>query len=321
MMEENSTTDTTTNSPIVATNTNTQIAFDVTPTTKDIPTPVADDDANTSIGPTPAKKTKTRDSPYGSILLSADRRSRKRKSLSWQPDEKIRKIHYFELFADERSNVYKAGLNSSESDANASAAGGSSPNADIAGTGRPSNDIAKRSNDKCDTEKCVTHAEWKTYLIDYIPELPTPGWQSTERSAQAEREQYVLGAIDLPGQPSTLDEPDGMNASTNCESSTKDGNPTEIIIPLDNAEGAYTEFPDMYQLETVNGIRLPSSNSTDCNVQAPIVPNMTQFQQQAAPQMLPYQYPQVAPQMYHYQQQLVNATQSPFPIFKTWFPH
>ena len=190
----------------------------------------------------PTKRLMVRSHPYSKpILLSGDRRSRKRKSLKWPTDENLKKVHFFELIADERINVHK--LNSVEQ--------ANGPNASTTLPGGPSLNVNNKipipggvkTSAKVDSDKCVEYAQWPDtlLLIDYTPELPSPGWNSVERSAQAERENYVLGAIDLPGQPSTIDEPDQQTKVGPNDSSTvvKD-------IPLDNPEGTFREYVDMY---------------------------------------------------------------------------
>lgn len=255
--------------------------------------------ATTTTNLTPIKKrpkADTRPSPYP-ILLGSDRRSRKRKSLTWQTDEKMRQIHYFEYIADERINVTR--INSSENqqnDANATTNvdGGSSQNANnrlpIAPGSKISNasvDPIKRVfNGKVESEKVFEYSPWRTpVLIDFVPELPSPGWASVERTAQAERESCVLGAIDLPGQPSTLDEPDQIpkSGSSNgtigtaiSEQNAKEEVNNVKIIPLDNAEGMYTEYQDMYNSELVNGVKLTTDNPQ------PVVQNLVPpFQNQS----------------------------------------
>lgn len=239
------------------------------------------------------------------ILLSSDRRSRKRKSIQWQPDEKIHKIHYFEYIADERINVTKINTDKqNESNASANSAGGSSLNANNklpnAVGGKISNasvDPVRRSSAKTDSDKCLEYSAWRPLIpIDFTPELPSPGWNSIERSAQAEREAYVLGAIDLPGQAATLDEPDqqpksGPTNGTNTSDPTNKESVSDVkIIPSDSSEGMYTEYPDMYGSEFVNGVRIPTDNPQ------PVVQPFCTNQQQS----------QVTP---NFQTQLVHATQ------------
>lgn len=296
---------------------------------------------------------KIRPTPYSRpILLTGDRSSRRKKSLTWQSDETIKQIHYFENIPDERVNVSKLnlesqndpnnGLSLNNATGNASGSSSSSPNANVnklpnSGLGgkisNASVDPIRKlpSNGKIELEKQVEYLPWRPLvLIDFTPEMPSPGWNSLERSAQAERETYVLGAIDLPGQTSTLDEPDGHGAiqsttttttSTTINSSTnsiidttksdlggqhnsesqgapgtgKEDTDNVKIIPLENPEGMYTEYPDMYNSEIVNGIRMPSDNPQ------PIVQNMTPFCNQQS-QLLPNQF----------QQQIINVTQNPF---------
>lgn len=211
--------------------------------------------------------TKDRFSPYtkpSPILLSSDRRSRKRKSITWQPDEKIQKVHYFEYIADERINVTRLNNPDQQNDTNASAnlVAGSNLNANNktlnAVGGKVSNNSVEsavwRSDGKAESDKSIEYSPWRDLLpIDFTPELPSPGWNSIERSAQAVRETYVLGAIDLPGQPSTLDEPESgtSTATTTSESSTKDGASTVKIIPPDSADGVHTEYQNMYNSDIV----------------------------------------------------------------------
>lgn len=152
-------------------------------------------------------------------------------------------------------------------------------------------------------------------LIDFTPELPSPGWNSIERSAQAERETYVLGAIDLPGQPSTLDEPDQQqqqlklnstpstnngtsltsSASSKGDSATGDGTSSIKIIPIDNPEGMTSEYHGLYESEIVNGVRIPSDDPQAA------VQSMAPFCNQQS-QLLTGQF----------QQQLAHSTQNPF---------
>lgn len=207
-------------------------------TTETIPT------ASTSIV---TKRPKARHCPYP-ILLSGDRRSRKRKSIkvSWQPDEKIHKVHYFEYIADERVNVTRINNNDQLNDANASGNNKLSLNA----AGNKISNAFVDPISRSVSERCIEYVSpWPALvLIDFTPELPSPGWNSIERSAQAERESYVLGAIDLPGQPSTLDEP-GPNASNTSEPSNHC-----TIIPSESTEGIITEYPDMYITTMTNSI-------------------------------------------------------------------
>lgn len=228
------------------------------------------DSSTDNVGPV-TKRPKARPAPYSKpILLTNDRRHRKKKSISWQPDEKIQKVHYFEFIADERVNVTRVNdlnqptVESAPTAASQSVVAGSSPNAHanrlnpLVGRSAQADvdPLSKRTNpnNRQDSNEGIKYMEWKLILIDFTPELPSPGWNSVERSAQAERETYVLGAIDLPGQPSTLDEPDGPSGN---ELSTKDDASSGVkIIPLDNPEGMYTEYPDMYNSEIVNGVRV-----------------------------------------------------------------
>lgn len=279
-------------------------------------------DPSDNVGPI-TKRLKARPAPYSKpILLSGDRRSRKKNvRLSWPSEEKIHKVHYFEYIPDERCNVTRMNNTDQQNDANASAnsASGSSlnPNANKAVGAKISHasvDPIRRSNGKTESEKYVEYSPWRPLiLIDFTPELPSPGWNSLERSAQAERETYVLGAIDLPGQPSTLDEPDQQqqtkaqttsadgssnvgNTSTTYESTNAKDDASNIkTIPLENPEGMFTEYPDMYSSEIINGVKMPTDNPQ------PVVPNMTSFCNQQS-QLLPNQY----------QQQLVQTNQNPF---------
>lgn len=213
--------------------------------------------------------------PSGSILLGADRQSRKRKSLSWQPDEKIHKVHYFEYIADERINVTKVNDQPRDTtNASANLASGSSLNklSNAAAGGAGLSDLVDRTNGKHDSiEK--EYSPWHLVPIDFAPELPSPGWNSIERTAQAEREQYVLGAIDLPGLPSTLDEPDQVyntNATTSSDpanaATTREGECPKII-PLDSDEGVQTSYTDdnMYNSEIVNGVRISTTQQDIVN--------------------------------------------------------
>jgi len=188
------------------------------------------------------KKPKTRPTPYAKpILLKPDRRNRKKKSITWQADEKITSVRYFDLIEDERVNMHKINI---ENQQNEQQAGGSSLN-------------NKMPSSKCESDKPIEYLAWRPLiLIDFTPTLPSPGWNSIERSAQAEREVYVLGAIDLPGKPSTLDEPDA------AATISKDDNSDIKIIPLDNPDGMFTEYPNMYNTDIVNGVRLPSDDPT-----------------------------------------------------------
>lgn len=254
--------------------------------------------------PTP-KRPKATHSPYHSkpILLSNDRSSRKRKSISWEPDDKIQKVHYFDYVADERINVTRLNnVGDRQIDANASAmaatSGTSSPTANNdspLGTkmSNASVDPLKRSYGKNESaDKFIERLPWPSRLdkIDYTPELPSPGWNSTERSAQAERETYVLGAIDLPGQPSFVDEPDQQPRSSSDEN-----NDGEKTVPIDSAEGMFVEYPSMYKSEVVNGVRIPS-DKPQSDVQS-IAPFCNQQSQIFSNQ---------------FQQQMVHATQNPF---------
>lgn len=271
------------------------------------------------VGPI-TKRPKARATPYSKpILLTTDRQSRTRKSLKWQSDEKIQKVHYFELIEDERINVTRYNVDNTQNDTNA--AGGSSLNNKIIDSegGKISNanvDPIRRPNGRVDSagKHPIEYSPWRLIQIDIAPKLPSPGWNSSERKAQAEREQYVLGAIDLPGQPSTLDEPDQQpktttssnngnnnNTSTNNDSSTAKDDASNIkTIPLDNPEGSYTEYNDMYNSEVVNGVRVPTDNPQ------PVVPSLSSFCDQQQSQMLTGQMPQQQPQ------QMVNAGPNPF---------
>lgn len=189
----------------------------------------------------PTKRLMVRSHPYSKpILLSGDRRSRKRKSLTWPSEDKIHKVHYFEYIVDERINVTR--LNTADQ--------ANSPNASTTLPGGPSLNANNKMpipggvkiSTRVDSDKCMDYVPWQSLiLIDYTPELPSPGWNSIERSAQAERENYVLGAIDLPGQPSTLDEPDQQS-----KQGANDSNVIVKEVPLDNPEGTFREYTDMY---------------------------------------------------------------------------
>lgn len=278
---------------------------EITTTSTNLLTPSA-------VGPI-VKRPKARPSPYpkvNPILLSADRQGRRKKSISWQSDEKITKVHYFEYIADERINVTKPNIDLTLNDPNASTSGSSLiANNKIIGGEISNSSVDPVRRFKNDNEKVYDYLNWRPLiLIDYKPDLPAPGWKSVERSAQAERETYVLGAIDLPGQPSILDEPDpqqskpGSSSSANGTSSfitndtnTKDGKSDVKIIPEDNPEGMYTEYNDMYSGDCVNGIKMQNDNPQ------PVVQNMSPFCGQQS-QIIQTQF----------QQQLVHATQNPF---------
>lgn len=259
--------------------------------------------SSSDIGPL-SKKPKSRPTPYSKpILLTADRRQRKNKSITWRPDDSLRKIHYFEKIPDERINVYKLNVQPQTEAANASSqnAAVSSPNAHAnrlnplksdavqVVDSRQSGHALSSTQGHKSVHAPIRLAEWKLILIDFTPALPSPGWNSVERSAQAERETYVLGAIDLPGQPSTIDEPDNATGSEPTHSN-------EVkTIPLENPDELYTEYPDMYNSEIVNGIRITNGSFP------PVVPNVAVFNGQSS-QLLPDQY----------QQQLINVVQNPF---------
>lgn len=235
------------------------------------------------IKPSQSSRAAVRSSPYpttkptSSILLGPDRQSRKRKSLSWQPDNEILKVRYFEYIADERINVTRVNTNDQQKDTNASAnlASGSSlnnaqnklsnsaagMNVSLTGSVDPVDRLNNGKHDLAEKE----YSPWLLVPIDFAPELPSPGWNSMERTAQAEREQYVLGAIDLPGLPSILDEPDNYNATTTSSSSdsaTKEGESAKLI-PLDSDEGVDTSYTNdnMYNSEIVNGVRISADNT------------------------------------------------------------
>lgn len=263
----------------------TQMSLPTTTTTSSYDGPSDD------VGPI-TKKPKSRPTPYTKTILlnSNNRGTRKRKSITWQPDDKIKAVKYFELIEGERINVYN-----NNRKLEAESMNGASPSrmlnpATVDGVykSKPNGKI------ESDKDKPVEYSKWRPLIpIDFTPTLPSPGWNSLERTAQADREVYVLGAIDLPGKPSTLDEPDLPN------SANKDDGSDITIIPLDNPEGMYTEYPDMYSSGVVNGVRQPSENSPA------IVQNMTPYYdpQQSQSRLLPDQF----------QQQLVQATsQNPF---------
>lgn len=246
------------------------------------------------------------------LVVGSDRRSRKRKAkVTWQTDEKIQKVHYFEYDADERINVTRLNNNTVDqqnpdlSNLPSNVAGGFNLNANnkvpnAVGGGRILNasvDPIRRSNSKNDSDKCIEYLPWRSLIpIDFTPELQSPGWNSIERSAQAERETYVLGAIDLPGQPSTIDEPDQPTKTesnvTTTDSNLKDGAQSIIDIPADNVEGNFTVHSNMY----LNDNGMPSDNP-----QSTVVPHIPPFCHPQS-QLLPNPF----------QQQLVHATQNPF---------
>lgn len=323
-----------TTSTTTTTTTTTTGAVSTTPTTiKNAPLIVPTQDTlPTTISETPiTKRPKARPSPYSKpnpILLSSDRRSRKRKSLTWRPDDKLKEWHYFELIADERVNVSPAGRAGTDHQIDASAGGSSSSIAinklQLGSIGdkisTASVDPLRRSNDgKANEPNEPKLPAWRPLIsIDFTPELPSPGWNSIERSAQAERETYVLGAIDLPGQPSTLDEPDQQQQQlrlASATSSTSNNGPTMAsgsggksdstnggegtssvkIIPIDNPEGMTSEYQSLYECEIVNGVRISNDNP-----QA-VVQSIGPFCNQQS-QLLTGQF----------QQQLAHSTQNPF---------
>lgn len=261
----------------------------------------------TTIAPIPSSSNSTRrqdarHSPYTPILSkSSDRnKTRKRRSISWQSEDKLLQIHHFELIADERVNVYRENsIQQSTIDADNSTNSNDPNNKGILSNSEGSvnkfpnpsqnfenvgmnSPFAKSRNDSDPTT--VDNFPWRPLIsIDYDPELPPPGWNSSERIAQAERETCVLGAIDLPGQPSILDEPDQDYPTTNSSiisrqsSDSANGNPNslfndsstnsetlsayqqqqsntstntnqqdDLIIPLESAHGVYREYYDMY---------------------------------------------------------------------------
>lgn len=227
---------------------------------------------------------------YSPILATgSDRRSRKRKSISWQSEDKLLKVHHFELIADERVNVTRVNNIDQQNDPNASfsAISGSSLNVNNKVHNAPGVKISNASVDpvrrhSSKTESDTTNLPWRPLiLIDFTPELSPPGWNSKERSVQAERELCVLGAIDLPGQPWTLDEPEqqskpgssnGPNVGPSSapttdllsESDKEDSSSTKII-PLDSAYGVYVEYNDMYNSKFVNGVScLPRPATYQC---------------------------------------------------------
>lgn len=208
-------------------------------------------------------------------------KSRKRKSLSWQTDDKLLQIHHFELIADERVNVYKAqsmgegsvastldvehgypstsaspvypgnsaitnkelgspkiiSPNSANNNINnniissCSSGGSNTYNNNI----NNNNGVSPHKRARLEIEpQSIVDIQWRPLIsIDYDPELPPPGWNSNERIAQAERESCVLGAIDLPGQPSTLDEPDPEPMSiTSTVATSSNNNPLNNNNPI-----------------------------------------------------------------------------------------
>lgn len=211
------------------------------------------------------KRSKTRPTPFSKpILLSADRRNRKKKSITWQSDEKIQKVHYFEWIADERINVTRD-LNNPTNVAvdNSALSGqplGTSPNAHANRLNQnplAMSASAARNEATARTHDGLKRREWRLILIDFKNDHPGPGQNSLERIAQAERENYVLGAIDLPGQPSTIDEPDNDGTTSNV---TRNEQGVKII-PLDNPDGSFSVYPDLSDSEIVNGIRMPPGGS------------------------------------------------------------
>lgn len=263
----------------------------------------------------PTRRQDARYAPYTPILATgSDRRSRKRKSISWQSEDKLRQFHHFELIPDERINVTRNSIDQqNDTNASISAVGGSNLNANNKVHNAPgvkisnaSVDPVRRLSSKNESE-CVNYMTWRPLiLIDFTPELPPAGWNSKERSTQAERESCVLGAIDLPGQPSTLDEPEqqlklgssnGASPSGSSSSSTpsisavdvlKDEPSSPKIIPSESTDGIYVEYPDMYTTDIINGIRLQNNSDSHqvvvqniaafCNPQSQIVPNQLQQQ-------------------------------------------
>lgn len=216
----------------------------------------------TTIAPIPSSSNSTRrqdarHSPYTPILSkSSDRnKSRKRRSISWQSEDKLLQIHHFELIADERVNVYRANndqqntidtdnsptLNDSNNKgviSNNPGGVNKFPSSSQYFDNGTSGQLSKNRNDSDSTT--VDIFPWRPLIsIDYDPEIPPPGWNSSERIAQAERESCVLGAIDLPGQPSTIDEPDQDYSSSHTtnppsilrqKSDTADGNSSSLFI-------------------------------------------------------------------------------------------
>ena len=196
------------------------------------------------------------------ILLRADRGERERKKCRFMPEEEIKKIHYFEFIDDERVNVTKS-LNTEqqleEQNNVVSPSSNVLPNSrnDVA----PSSPLLSSSSSSAHSESQQKTPLWRPpKLIDFTPLLPSPGWNSVERSAQAEREQYTLGAIDLPGQTSTIDEPD-QAINNNCHTRAQDDD-NITIIPLENPEGVFTEYPDMYNSEPVVESIAPFNNQS-----------------------------------------------------------
>lgn len=249
-----------------------------------------------------------------STSTSNTNRSRKRKSISWQSDDKLLKIHHFELIADERINVARVyydpqnDTNASQTAASSNASGVKISNASVDPVRRPS----KNESDL----KCIDYLPWRPLiLIDFTPELPPPGWNSKERSAQAERESCVLGAIDLPGQSSTLDEPEQQSKSGSSESNKEDPNATKEI-PSESADGIYVEYPEMYSIDSQQNVN--QNVSAYCS-QSQMVPNQmqqqmvnttqnpfmwTQFQQAQIPVAFPFQGQPPPPQQQQQQQLL-----------------
>lgn len=236
-----------------------------------------------------------RHSPYTPILLkSSDRRSRKRKSISWQTEDKLLQVHHFELIDDERVNVYRENIQqSTSSDADPPPTFSNNPtNPNVDNKGVASNFGAgvkmfpnsQHNNGGSPYKKArnesisniVDNFPWRPLIsIDYDPELPAPGWNSSERIAQAERENYVLGAIDLPGQPSTLDEPD-EDYPNQISSGLKSNPPNSSILRDDptngNSSRLYNSSNNLDDTQSHNQQSAQTHHQTNPNSEELIIP-------------------------------------------------
>lgn len=77
------------------------------------------------------------------------------------------------------------------------------------GNSSPLDPNRRFNGDASKQPNCIEYVPWRPLIkLVLAPGTRQTGWNSVERSTQQERETFVLAAIDLPGQPSTIDEPD-----------------------------------------------------------------------------------------------------------------
>lgn len=93
----------------------------------------------------------------------------------------------------------------------------------------------------------VQYEKWRLISIDFPPELPSPKWNHIDRSAKQECKTNLFDKLDFPSERSKRRGQNFVHSinskSTSIGATAMAQDKSTKLIPLNNPDGIYTEYP------------------------------------------------------------------------------